>query len=199
MNLKIYLKGFWHHIIPILIPLDWTENRNKHCESTSLEHRINVNFASFSWVQHLVGTDAGPLSRVTGCIWGEGWCWGITGSWYLVEIAEKCRVLSLDGGRGGGGTACGVGLPVHVDEVRSSGVHNKVQQSEHLTFHKNICLKSHKSHLLSHPGGDVGVHPVLVLLVLPVHETDQDGDKCREVEEGGTGSEPEFLIRHYVD
>ena len=52
---------------------------------------------------------------------------------------------------------------------------------------------------MSHPGGNVGVHPVLVLLVFPVHEPDQDRDKCREVEEGSAGSEPELLIRDPVD
>merc|ERR1711936_497133 len=88
-------------------------------------------------------------------------------------VSLELRRVSLDSGRGGGGAACGVCLPIHVDEVRPSGVHSEVQQSEH-------------------PGSDVGVHPVLVLLILPAHEPDQDRDKCREVEESGTGSEPKF-------
>merc|ERR1711911_571810 len=93
--------------------------------------------------------------------------------WQLI-FSGGCELSSIITRRWGGrGAACGVGLPVHVDEVRSGGVHNKVQQSEH-------------------PGGDVGVHPVLVLLVLPVHEPDQDRDKCREVEEGSACSEPEL-------
>lgn len=112
--------------------------------------------------------------------------------------AVKCRVLSLDGGRSGGGAACGVGLPVHVDEVRSGGVNNKVQKSEHLALHKTFVM-SKKSKSLSHPGGNVGVHPVLVLLVFPVHEPDQDRDKCREVEECSAGSEPELLISDPIE
>ena len=70
--------------------------------------------------------------------------------WQLIFSRDrKCRVLSLDGGRGGGGTACGVGLPVHVDEVRSGGVDNKVQKSEHLALHKTFVFSQSKNRCLT--------------------------------------------------
>ena len=55
---------------------------------------------------------------------------------------ERENVGSLDGGRGGGSTACGVRLPVHVDEIGASSVDHVVEQTKDL--HKVNRLREGK-------------------------------------------------------
>ena len=45
----------------------------------------------------------------------------------------------------------------------------------------------------THPGSNIGVYPVLVVLGLLPCKGGQDGDEGGEVEEGGAGCEPKLL------
>ena len=47
----------------------------------------------------------------------------------------KAVLEGLDSRSWRGSTACGVGLPVHVDQIGPGGVHRVVQQAEHLQHH----------------------------------------------------------------